>query len=233
MMYLDLAELPTLFDRYWLWSARRPNLAWFDRRDHMGDQHTSLIDSVRETIRSQTGVEADGPIRLLTHCRYFGFGFNPVSFYYCFDREDTHVETIVAEVNNTPWGEQYCYILNEQQDVSDSKHHKRFLPAKDFHVSPFMPMQIDYDWRFSTPGERLTVHMENHTDGSKLFDATLDLHEREITSSNLARVLLRYPVVTMKVVAGIYYEALRLLIKRTPVFDHPDTNKPITETRES
>ena len=234
MMFLDLDELPGLFDRFWLWSVDRINLASFRRADHMGDASESLKETVRNKIFERTGISADGPIRLLTHCRYLGFGFNPVSFYYCYNKEDTHVEHIVAEVNNTPWGEQYCYVLNEADNVSKNQSmtgHKQYKPVKNFHVSPFMPMNIDYDWRFNQPDKRLTVHMQNFIDNEKLFDATLDLEYRPMTSANMSRVLMQYPVVTMKVVAGIYFEALRLLLKRVPIFDHPSNNEKPATTR--
>ena len=234
MMYLDLDELPGLFDRFWLWSSKRFNLAWFNRADHLGDSAQPLLEAVRDKLYEHTGIRAEGPIRLLTHCRYFGFGFNPVSFYYCYDRDDTRVENIIAEVNNTPWGEQYCYVLTEADNAAQSNAgsgHKRYTPVKDFHVSPFMPMNIDYDWRFNQPERRLTVHMQNFIDGDKLFDATLDLEHRPITSLNMARVLTQYPVVTMKVVFGIYYEALRLMLKRIPFYDHPGTGEKSATTR--
>lgn len=234
MMYLDLDELPGLFDRFWFWSATGFNLAWFKRADHFGDESRPLIEAVRDKLYEHTGITAEGPIRLLTHCRYFGFGFNPVSFYYCYDRDDTRVENIIAEVNNTPWGEQYCYVLTEADNVGHANmngSHKRYKPVKDFHVSPFMPMNIDYDWRFNQPDQRLAVHMQNFVGGDKLFDATLDMQYRPITSRNMARVLVQYPVVTMKVVVGIYYQALKLVLKRIPFYDHPATTEKSATTR--
>jgi DUF1365 family protein len=221
LLYLDLAELPALFDRYWFWSARRPNIAWFRRRDHMGDPTVSLDTTIRQAIQNATGFQPQGPIRLLTHLRYFGYGFNPVSFYYCYDREDKQLQTIVAEVNNTPWGEQHYYVLPASEHTGHSRH-KRYHRQKEFHVSPFMPMDIDYDWRFSLPGQRLAVHMENHRAGSKIFDATLQLKHSPITSANLARVLLQYPFITGKVIGAIYWQALKLLIKKVPFYPHPD-----------
>jgi len=233
-MYLDLDELPSLFDRFWFWSSRYFNLAWFKRSDHVGDASKTLKETISEMLYEQTGVRAEGPIRLLTHCRYFGFGFNPVSFYYCYDKNDTHVENIIAEVNNTPWGEQYCYVLTEADNVStvqDGDKHKQYKPVKDFHVSPFMPMNINYDWRFNHPDQRLAVHMQNFIDAEKLFDATLDLEYRPINSVNMARVLVQYPVITVKVVIGIYYEALKLMLKRIPFYDHPDNSEKHPSTR--
>ncbi len=112
MMYIDLAELNQVFKKRWFWSAKHPALARFRRERHLGDPTIPLEQSVRDLIRDTTGQVPHGPIRLLTHLQYFGYCFNPVSFYYCFDETDTRVETIVAEVNNTPWGEQHCYVLS-------------------------------------------------------------------------------------------------------------------------
>jgi DUF1365 family protein len=221
LLYLDLAELPDLFDKYWLWSARGPNLAWFRRKDHMGDPDVPLDTAIRKTIHAATGIQPEGPIRLLTHLRYFGYGFNPVSFYYCFDREDKQLQTIVAEVNNTPWGEQHYYVLPASEHCGHDRH-QRYKRQKEFHVSPFMPMDIDYDWRFSLPDKRLNVHMENYHSDSKIFDATLQLKHAPISSSNLMRVLLQYPFITGKVITAIYWQALKLLLKKVPFYSHPD-----------
>ena len=108
MMYVDLEELPTLFDPYWCWSTRRSALARFERTDYHGEASQSLSESIRATVHGKTGRRPAGRIRLLTHLRYFGHSFNPVSFYYCFDEHDTRVETIVAEITNTPWKERHA-----------------------------------------------------------------------------------------------------------------------------
>lgn len=228
MMYLDLAELPGLFRRRWLWSAARPALAQFRREDHMGPPEVPLDRAVRDLVREQTGHTPRGPIRLLTHLRYFGHVFNPVSFYYCFDENDAFVETVVAEVNNTPWGDQHCYVL-PQSDNRGSGEHSRFSPEKVFHVSPFMEMDVEYDWRFRHPGEQLTVHMENARAGEKIFDATLVLQRREITGASMAAVLASFPLMTVKIVAAIYWQALILWLKGVPLHEHPDKALPVSE----
>lgn len=229
-LYLDLDELPGLFDRYWLWSARGAALARFRREDHLGDPQRPLADCVRELVENETGRRPAGPVRLLTHLRYFGYGFNPVSFYYCFDADDSRVETIVAEVNNTPWGEQHCYVLPFDREAAAGGF-GRFNPEKVMHVSPFMPMDVDYDWRFSPPGETLTVHMENAREGRKVFDATLVLEREEIRSATLARALATYPLMTLKVIAAIHWQALKLWLKKTPVYDHPNKESRLEQAR--
>lgn len=254
MAYLDLDELPELFDGRWLWSARRPALARFRRRDYLGDPAIPLAEAVRDLVRERTGVRPAGPIRLLTHLRYFGHGFNPVSFYYCFSPDGARVEAVVSEVTNTPWKERYCYVVsayggNGNGSVAGRVHELE----KDFHVSPFFDLDQRYGWCFSEPGERLMVHMENFerpgvrpgepgvtppagkrkqvaADGDdrlvKVFDATLDLARREITGRSLARVLVRYPFLTLAVVARIHLNAVRLWAKRVPFYDHPDKRTP-------
>ena len=148
MVYLDLTELDTVFKGRWLWSTRRAALARFVRADYLGDPAQPLDQAVRDLVESRGGQRPLGPIRLLTHLRYFGYGFNPVSFYYCFDAAGERVECIVAEVNNTPWGERHCYVLDQAQTAAG---HYRYRSVKAMHVSPFMPMDLEYEWHFSGP----------------------------------------------------------------------------------
>jgi DUF1365 family protein len=154
--------------------------------------------------------------------RYFGYCFNPVSFYYCYDESDEQVETIVAEIHNTPWGEEYCYVLGEELNEHPVKGWKRHQFGKDFHISPFMDMEIWYDWRFREPGQTLSVDLTNIEKGRKLFDATLTLNRREMSSRDLNKVLLAYPFMTLKVTTMIYLQALRLWSKGAVFYLHPD-----------
>jgi hypothetical protein len=166
---------------------------------------------------------------MLTHLRYFGYCFNPASFYYCYDATDSTVETIVVEIHNTPWGEVHCYVLDRKQNEHPVKNWRRHRFEKGFHVSPFIDMNIDYDWRFREPDETIRVHMIDYENGEKLFDASLALKKREIDPGALNQVLLKYPLMTAKVTIMIYWQALRLLLKRTPLFDHPKKRNPVAE----
>lgn len=223
MAYVDLDELPELFDASRMWSARGPAVAWFRRADYLGDPKTPLRDAVADVVVQSTGIAVEGPIRLLTHLRYLGHCFNPVSFYYCFDPAGEHVAAVVAHVTNTPWGERHAYVMpvDERSDHgTTSVLHGRF--AKALHVSPLMGMDHSYDWRLSEPGERLSVHIESTREGGeRAFDATLSLRRREMTPGRLSGVLVRYPALTLRLTARIYAHALRLRLRGASYHAHP------------
>lgn len=217
---LDLAELDTVFRERWVWSAKGFNVAYLRRKDHFGDPSQTIDETVRELVRQRTGKRPEGPVRMVTHLRYFGHNFNPATFYYCYDVTGARVETIVVEVHNTPWGEVHCYVLAESDDLGTPEQ-RRFRLRKDFHVSPFLPMELDYEWTFTEPGSSMNVHMADHDREGKIFEADLIAERREITGAALRRMLLQYPVVTLKVVAGIYWQAFRLWRKGVPFYGHP------------
>ena len=249
MAYLDLDELDTVFHKCAFWSAHEFNLAWFRRDDYMIASRRlgqSLGDAVRDCVEQRCGSRPEGPIRILTNVRRFGFGMNPVSFYYCFQPDGVALHSIVAEINNTPWNEQFAYVLPCGEGVevkrsvgesavlgwppvqpgmtkiaSGSKTMHRFCFKKTFHVSPFLDMDYEYDWRFSVPGKKLAVHMINRKSQGEPFDSTMILSRRAISPRELALDVLRQPLMTLKVFAAIYFQAARLWLKRTPSFSHP------------
>jgi hypothetical protein len=220
MAWLDLDELAEVFAGRWLWSVERPNWVSFRRRDYLGDPAVPLDRAVRDLVGARAGSRPAGPVRLLTNLRTFGYLQNPVSFYYCFDGADERVEAIVAEVTNTPWGERHPYVLLARE-AEGAGWHRRWRFPKAFHVSPFFDMDHEYDWRFTKPGPTLAVHMENLRHGAREFDATLTLSRREIDRRSLSRALLRFPFMTGRVVAAIYWQALCLELRGVPFFPHP------------
>jgi uncharacterized protein len=220
LLYIDLDELAEAFRGRWLWSSERANFASFRRADHLGDPQTPLIESVRELLAAEGLAAVRGPIRLLTQPRYVGFLINPVSFYFCFESDGQTLAAVVAEVTNTPWRERHCYVLRGDQ-LARHTGQPRSLVRKQMHVSPFMPMDVEYRWQLSAPGAGLRVRIQNLQEGRPTFDAVLQLARREWTTAALHRLLLRYPLMTQRVALGIYWQALWLWWRRCPVFPHP------------
>lgn len=222
-LYVDLDELPQLFDNHRFWSLERRNIAAFHRCDYLKPDHVPLKQAVQQCIEHAGYPPTDGPIRLLTHLRYFGYVFNPVSFYYVFEHAGNTLAYIVAEITNTPWKERFTYVLPIAK--AEQRHEQWFWAFdKQFHVSPFMGMDKHYGWRFSQPTDTLRVHMEVHQQNTeqKEFDATLNLSRQPITAHNLRRVLWQYPLMTTTVVTAIHWQAAKLWWKNVPFHRHPN-----------
>ena len=219
MLYLDLAELDRVFADRWLWSVGRRNLVEFRRSDYHGDPSIALDIAIRDTVEKRSGARPNGPIRMLAHLRTFGHCFNPVCFYYGYAEDGETLEWILAEISNIPWNERHAYLLPiEDSQMHGSAHAWKF--RKQFHVSPFMPLMREYDWRFQAPGEELRIHMDVRAGQHVEMDATLVLDRRPIDGRQLARCLLHYPVMSARVVIAIYWQALRLRMKGVPVHTH-------------
>ncbi|WP_404299143.1 DUF1365 domain-containing protein [Halomonas sp.] len=228
MAWLDLDELPELFDGVTGFSARGPALARFRRRDYLTDDLKNdlkddlaphdrpLKQAAHEEIERQLGWAPDGRICLLTQLRTLGLGINPVSLYYAFDTEN-RLRAVLGEVTNVPWGERARYACA----IEPTRHSHEATFAKTMHVSPFNPMDMTYRWRFNTPEAQLMMHMENWQGDAKHFDATLTLEARPATRGVLLGTLARQPWMSLKTLAGIHFEALRLWLKRVPIHDHP------------
>jgi len=154
------------------------------------------------------------------------FGFNPVSFFYCYGLSGK-LEAVLAEVSST-FGEtrNYWHRVSDQKNAENALH---FRTPKTMHVSPFMAMDLEYDFIFTPPQKEAVVHMNTRQQGKVFFDATLKLEKHPWTSESLHRILLRHPWMTAKVVGAIHWQALRLYFKKVPVFTHPGKKQAANE----
>ena len=222
MAYLDLDELASLVGQGSLIASTKYAIRSFLRSDHLFDDSQPLEAEIRKLILAQTGRAASGPIRMLTQLRYFGCYFSPLNVFYVFDQEDRRVEYVVAEVSNTPWNERHCYVLWDGNRFG-SPCEMRFAHPKNFHVSPFMGMEMEYRWRLTHPGTRLDVGLENKRGSQTIFDARMTMQRRELNTAQLRRMSYRYPFMTGQIVAAIYHQAGRLWWKKCPFYPHPKT----------
>ena len=211
MALLDVDRLPELMRVSRVTSYNRWNWASFDDRDHLGDPARALRDRLAVDA-TRHGIDLpDGRIFLLTHLRYLGYGFNPVSFFYCFDAAE-RLQAVLAEVSNT-FGGSHNYWLRPDP----ASRTFRAAAVKLLYVSPFMPVDLDYAFAFTPPARRLIAHMETVKAGAVCFDATLSLDRRPWSALEIRRALVRYPAMTANVVAGIHWQALKLWWKGVPL----------------
>jgi len=214
LLYLDLDRLPALLTGAGPLRASRFALLSYRREDYL-DGEGDLAEAARARVEATLGFRPAGPVRLLTQVRSLGRAFNPVSFYYCFGEDGQTLQAVVAEVTNTPWGERHAYVVRAGEGGVDA------TVKKAFHVSPFFGLDQTYGWRLTPPGEQLVVEMRNDEGGREVFRARLDLRREPWSAAALWRVALGQPLMAWKVPLAIYWQALRLWLKRTPFYPHP------------
>ncbi len=236
--YLDLAEIDDVVQSSWWLSHNRFAAASYRRADHFGDAGVSMIEAVHEIVRQKTGLLLSGPVRLLTQLRHFGVYFSPINVFYCFDQQESLV-ALVAEVSNTPWNERHCYVLWEGNRRTGSAC--RYSHPKEFHVSPFMGMDSQYEWRIRPPGDELHLSLGCDRQGDRIFQADLHLKRSALNDGQLFRSMLRRPIAAAHIIGAIYYQALRLRMKKCQFYPHPqrshengsETEQPAARPNES
>lgn len=214
-LLLDLDALPALAQRLRLFSIGRFNFFGFYPRDHLFSRSGDLHSEVKTILRN-AGLETDdGPIRLLTTPRILGYGFNPLSIFFCY-RENGALQAILYEVHNT-FHERHCYLFS----IEDAAPVLRHVCAKAFYVSPFLQPDLHYAFRVTSPdrGCRIAISVADAT--GPLLVATQSLERQSLDDRALLRIFLLYPLQSLKVIVAIHYEALLIWLKGVSVHLHP------------
>ena len=217
MVWLDLDEIDQL-DKLPFWSSRRWALMRFCRQDFLAPQELDLKQAVFEKLEEHQVTPRAGRVVLLAQLRSWGHNFNPVSFYFCYDQQE-NLYAIVAEITNTPWGERHQYVL----ESADAQTHY-FEFNKEFHVSPFMPMDLKYCWRFRVEKNHVAINMRLQDKKSTIFSALMALDKTPLTRTKAIRTSLAHPLMSLSGVLDIYWQAFRLWFKRIPFYTHPQNS---------
>jgi len=188
-------------------------------RDYLTKETLPIKQKVINHLRKEQGVEFSGEVFLFTHPRFLGYGFNSVSFYFCYQQQN--LKYILAEINNTPWGEKHVYVF-AADDAKKATQVNTFAFDKAFHISPFAPMDINYLWRFEVSPEQIKVKMQLHRKDVNVMNVYLDTKITPFMENSNNRYLLKKPFQPWKMSLGIYWQALKLWIKRVPFYSHPD-----------
>lgn len=215
LAYLDVDALPGSLDPLPGWSARRRAPVHFRRRDFLDGRDGPLGHAVRDLVERRLGWRPGGPVFLLAHLRTFGWQFNPLAVYYCWHADGRRLDAVVLEVTNTPWGERHWYVLDARDGAGTR------TTAKAMHVSPFLPMGVDYHVSWTVPGDHLRLEIEVARAGTVMFSAGLALRRRVLDRRRAAGVLVRHPLMPLRVSLAIYRRALGLFLARVPLYRHP------------
>ncbi|MFT2092694.1 DUF1365 domain-containing protein [Paraglaciecola sp. 2405UD69-4] len=211
MLAIDLDELPEMYQGSPFIGDKWYHPIRFNQNDYIKSELGTLKERIQTKVLSLGGKWDGHKVTMVAQARCLGLYFSPINFYFCYD-QNLKCQYMLAEVSNTPWRERHYYLVNLD---------KVQPTAKTFHVSPFMEMDMDYHWRVTPPGKKMLVHIENHQE-RKVFDATLAMSKKSISVRNVVSTLFSTPSMTFKIVLAIYWQALKLFIKKVPFVAHPE-----------
>lgn len=214
MFYVDLDELDMLDKKLWMFSLNRFNFFSFRNKDHLqltADDLKTTRQQVSDYLKTLEIELDNGRVMLLTNMNVLGYNFNPVSFYFCFDDKNQPL-CCVAEVNNT-FGEMKPYPAGKEHLKGDKFH---FGAKKYFYVSPFIDHDTDFDFDIAIPGDKLRIKIDDYQNKKRFFTSTLTGDLRSMTNGNLLFYALRFPLITLRIIFLIHWQALLLWIKKIP-----------------
>lgn len=217
MLALDASEVEKQQSPSWLFGFSKFHPLRFFEKDYIKSEPGSLNQRIRNKVTELGGDTDISRVLMLVQVRCFGIYFSPANFYFCYDQSD-NCTYMLAEVSNTPWNERHFYLVNLQNK-------DEMINEKYFQVSPFMDLNMSYFWQVKPPSsdyEKLAINIQSKRENlqsgkmDKLFDVSLLMHKKEFTHKSLLGVWCQLPVMTIKVVFSIYWQALKLFIKGIP-----------------
>lgn len=208
-LFLDLDKVESAFSTTRFWSVNRPNLVSFQRQDYLPGSTASLKQAVLDELNSLEGPANIDQVFLLATPRSLGHCMNPIALYFCYAEGD--LSCVLAEVHNTPWDERHTYLVDDLDAIT----------AKNFHVSPFMPMNTTYHWKISDPNEHLVVAIRVEANNQPLFTASMTLARQPLNSGNANQWITRFVKQSFKTMSAIYCQAAVLWLKKVPFYGHP------------